>query len=387
MSGRGSSQQQAQQGHRQVQAKMDAVRRLREQGYDPGAFVRRKPVPAGSRHAAGRNDQGGWGTVKAGLRGGVDSLPFALGDRFPAGVHALGDMTNGEGLAAAYHARLAAEHGQNRYDEAVHPTARTIGKVAGTAAQMAVPGLGWAKLAKGRRMVEAAPLIFKEGARLTGLGAAGGGVMQGISDAVHGRPSSLGDYAGSALGGAATLMTALGGRPGYAGGVGGAVTSLGQDALNGGIRSTGDAMAALDRAAGAAAVGNLLSAPVGTAAAGFARRLPNLNNTRSKLISKGDLGEVLSLLRSRLRGQKIADVHQRVKVGTKKSVTDHRTMDDWIVEAKLGPWARLSGPQKLLRAAHPHYRVDHFLPKDVGSMVEVPVGVAIAQWPDWNERR
>jgi len=391
MSGRGSSQQQAQQGHRQVQAKIDAVRRLREQGYDPGAFVRRKPVPAGSRHAAGRNDQGGdqggWGTVKAGLRGGVDSLPFDLGDRIPAGVRALGDMTSGKGLAAAYHARLAAEHAQNRYDEAVHPTARTVGKVAGTAAQMAVPGLGWVKLAKGRRMVEAAPLIFKEGARLTGLGAAGGGVMQGISDAAHGRPSSLGDYAGSALGGAATVMTALGGRPGYAGGVGGAVTSLGQDALNGRIRSAADAMAALDRAADAAAVGNLLSAPVGTAAAGFARRLPNLNNTRSKLISKGDFGEALSRQRSRLRGQKIADVHQRVKVGRRSSITDHRTRDDWIVEAKFGPWARLSGPQKLLRAAHPQYRVDHFLPKDVGSMAEVPVGVAFAQWPYWNERR
>lgn len=389
MSGRGSQQQQQARlsGDRQLQAQMDAVRLLREQGYRPAAAGRRKPIAAGSRHAAGHVGEGAWGMVKAGLRGGVDSFPFELGDSAPAALHALGDVAKGRNLATAYRTRLAAEHAQNRYDEAVHPGARTLGKVAGTIAQMAVPGVGWANLARGRRMVEAAPLIFKEGARLTGLGAAGGAGMQGVLDVVNQRLSSVGDYAGSALGGAATVMTALGGRPGYAGGVGGAVTSLGQDAFNGRIQSARDAGAAFDRAAGAAAVGNLLSFPVGMAAARVTQRLPNLNNTHSKLISKGDFGEALSLARSRLRGQKIADVHKKVTVGRKQSVTDHRTVDGWIVEAKLGPWARLSKSQKRLRAAYPDYRVDHFLPTDVGSMAEVPMGVTFAQWPNWNEPR
>ena len=133
---------------------------------------------------------------------------------------------------AAYRRQLELERGQNRYDEAVHPVARTTGKVTGTVAQVAVPGWGWTRLAAAPRMAQAAPMILKEGSKLVGAGAVAGMVMQAADDLVERRMGSAGDYIGSGIGGGAGALAAIYGGPGYAGGVTGGTTSLAQDLLN-----------------------------------------------------------------------------------------------------------------------------------------------------------
>ena len=313
--------------------------------------------------------QSTWESLKAGGRGAVDSLPWDLGDYLPAAVSAIGAGRLGLDPLAAFHRRLALERGQNRYDEAVHPTARTAGKVAGTVAQLAVPGMAWSRLAAAPRMAQAAPMIFKEGSRLAGYGGVTGMGMQAADDLIQQRLSSLGDYIGSGIGGGVGALTAMYRGPGYVGGAIGGSTSLAQDFLNGRARSVGEAWDALDRAANAAATANLLGLPI---AGSFARRANGLSAK-----AKGHLGERLARQRSLLRGKAIAGEQVQTPVRGGHTRADHVEVNGDVVEGKFGyshGYRNLQGRQAQAYRELPLYRVDHFTPNDLAGAIEVPFG-------------
>lgn len=398
-----------------IRKKIDAVKSLKAAGFQPGAFIIRGTPPspldlqAAVRQFFGTPDprakgisahlyslpravrpmtppKGGVGdTVLAVGNGAIDSLPLGLGDHGLAAYLAFGDALHLRDPIASYQARLAAQEARNHYDEQYHPVARTAGKVAGTVAQLAVPGMALSRIAGGQRMAEAAPLIFKEGARLTGYGALAGVGAQGVGDVAHGRLSSRADYFGSAAGGGAGALTAIYGRPGLVGGVTGAATSLAQDVFNGRVRSWDDRRRIVDRAADAAAFGNLFSVPFGMHLAAGTHRLPSFRPTDGSLF-KGSLGEWLSMQRTRLRGQDVAGVQVRTKVSGGHTVLDHAERGANRVEAKFGNSTKLRPRQREAYNEFSDYRVDHLMPKDLGAAAEVPSGALYYQEYDDDRR-
>lgn len=387
-----------------IRKQVDAARMLKEAGYQPGFFVL-KQVPMTDDHMRAavarsfgnatrlvspspsidavrhlpwatmdqmpRPSPSVWESTKAGLRGAKSSVPFEAGNYLSALSAAKTAWDWGQSPIEAFHWQLEAERGQDRYDEAVHPTARTIGKVAGTAAQLAVPGTALAKVAGASRMAEAAPVLFKEARNVAAIGAVAGTGMQGLDDALHLRRSSPADYAGSAFGGGVGALTALYGGPGYVGGATGGATSLAQDMFNGRLRSASEARSAIDRAADATAFGNLFSVPIGMHVAAKSHQLPWRNNGDAP--NKGALGEWLSMQRTRLRGQRVVGEQVAIPVSGGNTIVDH--LSDWgPVEAKFGNSPRLRPRQKQAYRELENYRVDHFMPNDLGAATEVPTG-------------
>lgn len=383
-----------------VSRNINAIRSLKAAGLNPAAFIirgtalRGGDVQATARQLLGKpashpmgpaappmsaTSRGGVGeTIVATANGAIDSLPMGVGNYALAALLTVNDAAHLRNPLASYRVRLAQQDAQDRYDERYHPWARTAGKIAGTAAQLAVPGMALSRLAGGKRIAEAAPLIFKETSKLTGYGALAGAGAQVVDDVLHGRRSSTADYLGSAAGGGAGALTAMYGAPGYVGGVTGAATSLAQDVLNGRVRSLEDGRRAADRAAGAAAVGNLFSVPLGMGAAARVQRLPSFRPKDGSL-SKAALGERLSLERSRLRGEEISGVQVRAKVSGGHTVLDHVEQGANRVEAKLGNKARLRPRQKEASREFDDYRVDHLMPNDFGAAAEVPAGTFFYQ--------
>ena len=96
-------------------------------------------------------------------------------------------------------------------------------------------------------------------------------------------------------------------------------------------------------------------------------------------MSKAALGELLSLERSRLRGEEISGVQVRAKVSGGHTVLDHVEQGANRVEAKLGNKARLRPRQKEASREFDDYRVDHLMPNDFGAAAEVPAGTFFYQ--------
>lgn len=328
----------------------------------------------------GNSGSSGWESTKAGLRGIVDSAPFDLGDYAPAVVNAMIDAARGKSFQAAYDRRLKAELAQNRYDEAVHPYARVAGKAAGTAAQIAVPGLSLAKAASVPRMKVATRLLASEAGKLAGIGAGVGVGSQGVADVLRGKRGSLGEYAGSAVGGAAGVAAALAGRPQYVGAVTGGVAAGVQDLLDQGGLSQQDLARLASKVSAGAADGNVAMIP----AALLMRKVEKLKPKK-----KGDLGEMLARTRTRLRGESIAPGPRKQPLaGGRYTIVDHRTRTragDGIAEAKFGAShgkKGLSQPQEIARAQYGDlYRVDHFLPRDILAGTSVPTGSILYTLP------
>lgn len=326
------------------------------------------------------NSGAGWESVKAGLRGVVDSAPFDLGDYTPAAANAVIDAINGKSFLSAFDRRLAAERAQNRYDEAVHPYARLAGKAGGTIAQVAVPGLSLANAAKAPRMAVATRLLASEAGKLAGIGAGVGVGSQGVADVMRGKRGSLGEYAGSAVGGAAGVAAALAGRPQFVGAVTGGVSAGVQDLLDQGGLSQQDLIRLASKVSEGAADGNVAMLP----ASWLMRKAEKLNPKK-----KGDLGEMLARQRTRLRRESIAPGPRRQNlIGGRYTIVDHRTRTragDGIAEAKFGASHAkkgLSQPQTIARAQYGDlYRVDHFLPRDILAGASVPTGSILYQGP------
>lgn len=299
----------------------------------------------------------------AGARGAQDAFTFGLGDKVWAGGSAIGDAIQGKDLVRAYHEREASERARDRYDEQHFRTARTAGQIAGTGAQILALGPAEGLIAAGARMTEAAPLITRELAVIGAAGGASGVGGQAFSDLQSRKLGSLGDYAGAAIGGTTGALAARSGMGSRSGAIDGGVTSLAQDAFN--RRLTPQSM---DRAREAALVGGTLGALGGYVGRRSANSLPSK--------AKGILGEELSMLRSKARGQQIESgegARTMLTYPGGRTIPDHISADQAgnvvnVVEAKFGPTARLSkGQRGAFAGGVENYRVDHFLPQDIGA--------------------
>ena len=324
--------------------------------------------------------------ARAAAEGFADGLTFGLDDQAAAGVHAVADWFGGKPIRAAYKQRIAEQHASDAYDAAHYGAARTAGTIAtvlipggelGALARFAgkVPtvarlggrvlqtagkwGAAEAKLV--RRIPEVTRLAGRERAAI-GVAGAGGGVLgQGVSDVMQGRLSSPRDYGGAAIGGMAEALAATRGRPSQAAALGGATTSLAQDALNRRPFSVANA-------AKAASASSLLSSTAGKIAARKA--------AQATIVQKAKLGETGSKIRTLMN---LDWTHSTKKErywldaipGYNRGYTypDQRTVLGKLIESKFGETAELSDRQmQAYLQLGSHYRVDHFLPRDVASL-------------------
>lgn len=299
----------------------------------------------------------------AAARGAQDALTLGLGDRLYAGGRALVDAGGGENLIDAYQRRMAIERARDDFDVRNHRMARTVGEVAGTGLGLVALGPADAMLAGGVRIAETSPMIVREAAVLGGAGAGGGVVSQALTDLERRRLGSAGDYVGSALGGATAALASVRGRPGQAGAIGGATTSIAQDVLNGRSVDWGDASRA-------ALAGGYVAAPLGLAGRAYSDRLP--------MVPKGKLGEALGRIRTRVNGETPRPGGRYVPVngGPRRTVLDQETTSGLMSEQKFGRSVRKLRPNQ--QAAYEEfgdrYRVDHFLPRDIGAAIALPFG-------------
>lgn len=323
------------------------------------AAAKPKPVarPAPASAVQRTVDQG-----LAAARGAQDAFTLGLGDRAYAGVRALNDAANGADLGAAWQSRMSAERARDQYDARNYRAARTVGEVVGTGLGFAALGPVDAVLSGGVRIAQAAPMIAREAAVLGGVGAGGGVAAQALMDIQNRRLSSAGDYLGSAAGGAAAAVASAKGRPGQAGAIGGATTAVTQDVLNGRPADWGDASRA-------ALAGGYMAAPFGLAGRRYSDGLP--------MTEKGKLGEAMGRVRTAANGRMPVQGGERVKLpGGKITVLDEGDSLAYMSEQKFGRSIRRLSPnqQKAYDYFGDRYRVDHFLPRDVGVVVGYPFG-------------
>lgn len=323
--------------------------------------------------------------ARAAAEGAADGLTFGLDDQAAAGIHATADWLRGKQFGAAYKQRIAEQHASDAYDAAHYGVARTIGTVGslfipsgGLGAVARLVGKAPQALRLGGKIVQALEKVSGPAAKLApriaqvtrlsgreraavGVVGAGGGVAgQGVSDLIQGRLSSPQDYAGAAFGGTAEALAALRGNPKLAAALGGAGTSLTQDALNGRSLSASDA-------AKAAYASSLLSSAASKIAARKAaqatiKQKEILGETGSKIRTLMNLDWTTSTKKQRYQLKALDGYNQGY------TYPDQRTALGKLIESKFGEAAGLSYRQK---QAHlqlgPAYRVDHFLPRDVGS--------------------
>ncbi len=323
-------------------------------------------LPPGKADPSLRHGPNIWESTKAGFRGIADSLPFEGGNVLPAAVWAAGAALSGSSPGQAFYRRLSAERGQDRYDEAMHPTARSVGKWTGTAAQMALLPAEGIFVKGGARLAEAAPMLAREWGV---VGATGGGISaasRGMSDYLHGERSSAAEYAGDFVGGGADALLSRFGYGGAAGAAGGATASVATDVLDGRAPS----IEHMRQAAVAGADSGILAGAAGRSWS---------NSLRPR--QKGDLGERLSLARTLIGGDLPRFGPKRaVYPRGRKTIPDHATIRRMLVEAKFGPSAHLSRNQRVAYEFYgPGYRVDSFLPRDVGAIAAFPAAMIGAQ--------
>ena len=173
------------------------------------------------------------------------------------------------------------------------------------------------------------------------------------------------------------------------------MTSIAQDAFNRRLSA-----ASIDRARHAALVGGTFGAIGGY----VGRKVSNDLSTADK----GKFGEALSIVRSKVRGLAVKEgegARPRIQVRPSRKIRDGYTVPDHIsmnkakglvdvVEAKFGEKAHLSKNQELAYlgaiakipfkefldpewaeiAKQVKYRVDHFLPRDVGAALGLAMG-------------
>jgi hypothetical protein len=357
------------------QALVDARRRVIPNARAPSATLQPaqpRPIPAAGRPRAAQRPSSTPAAppqpanqigeqLRAGAGGALDVLTFGLGDRASAGVRAVVDASKGADLGDAWRRRMSAERAQDAYDAQHYRAARTVGEIAGTGAGLLALGPLDGLLAGGARIAETTPMLLREAATLSAGGAGGGVAGQALTDAQRGQLGSWGDYAGSALGGAVSALAAARGLPpGQTAAMGGETTSAAQDLLNGRRVDWGNA-------GRAALAGDLVAAPIGYAGRLFSDGL--------SMAEKGALGEALGRARTRLNGDTpIYGPKRRFYFNEEKTgpytYLDHPTRREIKTEQKFGPKAKLRPNQRLAyNLLGDRYRIDHFLPRDIGSIV------------------
>jgi hypothetical protein len=329
-----------------------------------------------------------------------------------------------------YDDRLTASQAQDAYDAEHFGVSRGAGQVLGFATSLVGPGgLGvgarlatkavprLARLAEAANHIGRLAPLTQKGLTLGagGGGAASGVIGQAIHDGLTGELSSTGDYFGAAVGGLAGGLASRAHFPGarrvaevvnravprVAGGVDGAVTTLAQRAFNGQEISPLD----LAEATRAGVVGARAGEVVGK------YRSATLGRD-----AKGALGETLSKGKSWLEGEGwptkgaprtpaiAANLPWTIGAGTQRRVyipsgeyddlgraipmkryvvADHVRPSGVAIEAKFGPDAELRRAQPIaLEKLGPLglYRVDHWLPTDIGRMGALATAAVASPW-------
>jgi hypothetical protein len=355
---------------------------------------------------------------EAGLSGAVDEFSFGLADRagalFDAAVD--GVQGDGEGILKDYRDHKAIKGAEDAYDSEHYRAARNGGRAAGFVGSLAVTGglgagagavrVGGA-LGKAIRAANATNRIKSMApggltVLATGGGAISGVAGQAINDVLSGQPSSGRDYVAAGIGGALgglALRAPIPGKgmfskaatllmPQVAGAVEGGSTAALQSALNRREMSALDLAEASRAGAVGAGIGDLTGRYVSNA-------LPSG--------VKGTLGEELSKVKSFAAGEGVVtkgavtpDVERNFPrtIGTgpqrrvylpsgRYTVADQVLRSGKAVEAKFGAGAELSRRQQ---EAFDHfeprglYRVDHWLPTDIGRVSAVALGGLGAPW-------
>lgn len=350
----------------------------------------------------------------AAVHGGGDALTLGLADRGSSAVRALvqshGDLKT---IGEHYGANMDQERAQDEYEGAHYGTARAVGSILGTAASALVPvgeiaqGIRLARFAPalaGRaatiasrvleapvlaRIPQATRIIPREQAALAVLGGGSGVATQAVSDLASEHQGSLGDYAAAAVAGAAQGVA--GHRLGAVrtGALGGATTSTLQDMFN-------DRPVSFERAATASLTGGIGAKVAGKYASDWSDGLPSFKNQGR--LSKGELGERMSIARSYVRGEPPVDFSEAAiqLAGDRTTKQDH-AITAGPVEAKFGRTAKLMRGQRKVAADGRYARVDHFHPEDIGTIAAVPTsqltsqigGILSNRWddtdaPDWG---
>ena len=349
--------------------------------------------------------------ARAAGEGALDAATFGLDDHVAAGVHAAGDWLHGKNFASAYGQRIAEQHASDAYDKLHYGTART----AGTVATLFIPGTGLGTVARvagklpqaarlgakvagmagklGRPAAKAASRIpevtrisGKEKVGVAAAGAVSGAAGQGLTDLAQGHLSSAGDYLGAAAGGSAEALAALRGNPKLAAAIGGATSSAAQDLANGHVPS-------IEEAAKSAYTSSTLAGVAGAAATRRAARATNKQ--------KEQLGELGSRLRTLLNLDHTASTEKKAFYldgkgqiplkGTGRrpyTLPDQRTARGKLIESKFGESAELTKRQlEAYGKLGSLYRVDHFLPQDVGSLAGFSISQpthAASRQDDWQ---
>ena len=329
------------------------------------------------------------------------SAPSLAGERAAALLHGVSDGATfgaADQVSALFHAGLPGDghwsdryneqkrvlRAEDAYDQAHYPMTRTAGQVAGAVTTAFTPlGIeaGALKAAsyfpKAARFVKGAtatkritPLARGLGdhARWSGIAAGAGAAVgvtgQAVSDVASQRKSSLGSYAASAVGGAADSVGTIYLGPARGGALGGAVGAAADDAFNG-------RMPSLVRMSEGAAAGSVVGKATGALGTFAVHTLPGLNNVKG--LRKGTVGDALSEMRSRLEGEGVFRTQRPVELTKSYTRVDHLTKTGRPVEAKFGFGAQLSPAQILAREELPNYRIDHFLPEDIGKLLALPL--------------
>lgn len=329
----------------------------------PSSTANRPAAPSrqASQPAPKSAIQQGVDQTLAAARGAQDAFTLGLGDRAYAGGQALIDAAQGADLGDAWRSRWGTEQARDQYDAKNYRMARTVGEIAGTGLGFVALGPVDAALAGGVRIARAAPMIAREAAVLGGVGAGGGVLSQAVTDLQTRRLGSVGDYVGSAVGGTAAALASARGRPGQAGAIGGATTSMVQDVLNGRPVDWEDASRA-------ALAGGYVAAPLGYAGRSYSDSLP--------IAAKGEMGEAMGRVRTMANFRKPVPGGTPVPLKSNRvTILDEGHPEAWMSEQKFGPRARLSRNQlEAYNQFGDRYRVDHFLPRDVGAVVAYPFG-------------
>ena len=355
-----------------------------QQRAQAGMFARRPGKQAAPSFLSQLRNQ-----ARAAAEGALDIATFGVDDQIAAGAHAIGDWFHGKSIGAAYRRRIAEQHQQDADDARTYGTARMLGTIGATGLELLLPGgaigaaarlAGKAKfikaggraaealarlsrpLAPAKRIAEATRLSGKERAAIGVVGGAGGAAGQGVSDLVHHRRSSWRDYAGAAAGGTAEALAAIRGNPKLAAAFGGATTSMAQDVINGRAPSASEAA----KSAYASAVLASLAGAAGTerAARASIKTKEGLGETGSKLRTLMNLDWTASTKKQRYD---LEPIDGEFSAGY--TYPDQRTASGKLIESKFGQSAHLSHrQQQAYRQLGSTYRVDHFLPRDVGSL-------------------
>lgn len=351
----------------------------------------RSPATATPRRSASGSVGDMFMTLDAGVRGAADVLSFGKADEMEAGLEAgvetavrsLPAFADGRNFKQRYETQLALQQERDRFDAEHRPVARGVGQVAGTVAGVAVGGgvgRGGAalvgRLPQGARILRNVAPVSRLGMDMRGVtrlsaagGAAIGAAEQAVEDIARGELSDLPTYAAAAASGALGGVAGRYRGPVAAGAVAGGSNPAFQSLAAGEVPDLTDILTGTrDGGVGAGVAGRAAGA---------------LGKYGSSLLSpklKGGLGEGLSYVKSVVREGRLPQLQVKKIYNGRKTIADQALLNDRLLEAKFGRWARLSkGQREALRVLGPKYLIDHYLPQDIGRIGAVGAGTLVGQ--------